>query len=45
MTKNRSSARKTKRIVRAPATKFGHLQKKAKSIRDAGRTTGKQRKP
>ena len=45
MTKSKGSARKTKRIVRAPATKFGHLQKKAKSTQHTRRTTGKKRKP
>jgi len=30
MTKGKGSARKTQRIVRAPATKFGHLQKKVR---------------
>lgn len=42
MTKGKGSARKTQRIVRTPATKFGHLQKKARVIAPAKRTTGKK---
>lgn len=30
MTKGKGSGRKTQRIVRTPATKFGHLQKKGR---------------
>ncbi|HLA85437.1 MAG TPA: hypothetical protein VJL29_11640 [Thermoguttaceae bacterium] len=37
MTKGNGGGRKTQRIVRAPATKFGHMQKKARSIREAGK--------
>ena len=32
MTKNKSHCRKTKRIVRTPAGKFGHLQKRVKRV-------------
>ncbi len=39
MTKNRNHARKTKRIVRTPATRFAHLKKRMKKrkIREAPR--------
>ena len=40
--KGKGSARKTQRIVRAPATKFGHLQKKVRAIDPAKRTAGKK---
>jgi hypothetical protein len=43
MSKGKSSGRKTQRIVRAPATKFGHLQKKAKSV-DGAKQKSKKRK-
>lgn len=35
--------RNTERVVRAPATKFAHLQKKAKTVRD--RTNVAKREP
>ena len=39
MTKNRNNARKTKKIVRMPATRFAHLSKqmKKRTVREAGR--------
>ena len=41
MSKGKGSSRKTQKVVRAPATKFSHLQKKAKTVRD--RTTFKKK--
>ena len=39
MTKNRNHARKTKKIVRTPAARFAHLQKRMKNrvIRETAR--------
>jgi hypothetical protein len=34
MTKGKHGSRKTSRTVRTPATKFSHLQKKSRTIRD-----------
>jgi hypothetical protein len=36
MTKNRSHRRKTQKVVRMPATRFGHLQKQMKKRPDRG---------
>jgi hypothetical protein len=33
MTKNRNNARKTKKIIRTPATRFAHLNKRMKKRR------------
>ena len=44
MTKGKNSARKTQKIVRAPATKFSHLQKKTRTNRDHALAAGKKPK-
>ena len=43
MTKGKHGSRKTPKTVRAPATKFSHLQKKARTIRD--QTASARKKP
>jgi hypothetical protein len=44
MAKGKSSSRKTQKIVRAPATKFSHLQKKTRASRDHTLAAGKKPK-
>jgi hypothetical protein len=39
MTKGKHGSRKTQKTVRTPATKFSHLQKKTRTIRDQTAST------